>query len=83
MNSTSYSVEPSFSGAAEAKTQRSAKALYAFKKVQPCPSTGSHRGTCPGYVVDHIIALERGGPDTPSNMQWQTREEARAKDKWE
>jgi len=37
----------------------------------------------PGYVVDHIIALKRGGPDRPSNMQWQTITEAKAKDKWE
>jgi hypothetical protein len=37
----------------------------------------------PGYVVDHIIALKRGGPDTPSNMQWQTIAEAKAKDRWE
>ena len=37
----------------------------------------------PGYVVDHIIALKRGGPDIPSNMQWQTIAEAKAKDKWE
>ena len=37
----------------------------------------------PGYVVDHIIALKRGGPDVPSNMQWQTVAEAKAKDRWE
>jgi hypothetical protein len=37
----------------------------------------------PGYVVDHITALKRGGSDTPSNMQWQTVSEAKAKDKWE
>jgi hypothetical protein len=37
----------------------------------------------PGYVIDHIIALKRGGPDNPSNMQWQTIEEAKAKDRRE
>jgi hypothetical protein len=37
----------------------------------------------PGYVLDHIIPLKRGGADAPSNMQWQTKADARAKDKWE
>jgi hypothetical protein len=37
----------------------------------------------PGYVVDHIVPLKRGGCDCPSNMQWQTVAEAKAKDKWE
>jgi hypothetical protein len=37
----------------------------------------------PGYVVDHIVALKHGGADAPCNMQWQTVEEAKAKDKWE
>jgi hypothetical protein len=37
----------------------------------------------PGYVVDHIIALKRGGADDPSNMQWQTIAEGKAKDKLE
>jgi hypothetical protein len=37
----------------------------------------------PGYVVDHIIPLKRGGCDCPSNMQWETIQEAKAKDKWE
>jgi hypothetical protein len=30
-----------------------------------------------------VIALKRGGADAPSNMQWQTKEAAKAKDKWE
>ena len=37
----------------------------------------------PGYVVDHIIPLSEGGSDDPSNMQWQTKEEAKAKDRTE
>jgi len=40
-------------------------------------------GPCPGYIIDHVIALKRGGPDTPANMQWQTVEDAKAKDRWE
>jgi hypothetical protein len=36
-----------------------------------------------GFVVDHIVPLACGGADAPSNMQWQTVEQARAKDKVE
>lgn len=62
---------------------RSAKAKTAFKAAHPCPATGNSAGPCPGYVIDHIVALKRGGPDTPANMQWQTIDEAKAKDKTE
>lgn len=62
---------------------RSKKALRAFVNQQACPATGLHRLPCPGYVIDHIKALACGGADAPENMQWQTREEAKAKDKWE
>jgi hypothetical protein len=40
-------------------------------------------GASPGYVVDNIIPLKRGGLDTPSNMQWQTLADAKAKDRIE
>ena len=40
-------------------------------------------GACSGYVIDHVNPLKRGGADDPSNMQWQTRGEARAKDRVE
>jgi hypothetical protein len=36
-----------------------------------------------GYVVDHVVPLACGGADSPSNMQWQTAAEAKAKDKTE
>jgi len=65
------------------KNARSPQALQQFKKAHPCPATGKTYGACPGYVVDHVIALKRGGADSPSNMQWQTTRAAREKDKWE
>ena len=64
-------------------TKRSAAARSAFRRCDPCPSTGLLSGACPGYVIDHVIALKRGGADDPTNMQWQSVEEARAKDKVE
>jgi 5-methylcytosine-specific restriction endonuclease McrA len=42
-----------------------------------------HPGGWSGHVVDHIIPLACGGPDTPENMQWQTVEAAKAKDRVE
>ena len=62
---------------------RCSAARAAFERDNPCPSTGEPRGACPGYVVDHIIPLKRGGADLPSNMQWQTLEDAKAKDRIE
>jgi len=56
---------------------RSSSAKARFMKM-----TGYPDGR-PGYVVDHIIPLACGGPDTPENMQWQTLEEGKAKDKVE
>ena len=68
---------------AHAKIHRSAAARAEFERGHPCPSTGENRGPCPGYVVDHIIALACGGADTPINMQWQSTAAGRAKDRWE
>jgi hypothetical protein len=65
------------------KIASSSEAKRDFQKTHPCPSTGVTSGGCKGYVVDHIVPLKRGGADSPSNMQWQTREDARAKDKIE
>jgi len=56
-----------------------------FMKLHPCPggvdAGSSHR--CRGYIVDHVKPLACGGPDLPSNMQWQTVSAAKAKDKVE
>lgn len=63
--------------------KRSVSARRQFMRTNPCPSTGRRSGSCPGYVVDHIVPLKRGGAHAPSNMQWQTIEEGKAKDKME
>lgn len=68
---------------AEACITRSKAALRAFVNQQACPSTGLHRLPCKGWVIDHVKPLACGGADDPSNLQWQTREDAKAKDKWE
>lgn len=65
------------------RTERSAAELLAFKRENPCPSTGERRGSCPGYVIDHMRPLCAGGPDHHSNMQWQTKADALEKDKGE
>jgi hypothetical protein len=58
-------------------TPRSAEAKRDFMR-----QTGYPKGR-PGYVVDHVIPLACGGADAPSNMQWQTVAEGKAKDKTE
>lgn len=68
-----------------AETPRSQAQVNAFKKTHPppCPAKVHTKRTCPGFVVDHVKPLACGGADHPSNMQWQTVAEAKAKDKWE
>jgi hypothetical protein len=68
-----YSVKRDANG----KTHRSQSARHAFMRM-----TGYPHGR-PGYVIDHIVALKRGGCDCPGNMQWQTVSDAKAKDKVE
>lgn len=63
---------------------RSTAAKHEFMRTHACPATVAHKKySCPGFVVDHRIALACGGADSPSNMQYQTVADAKAKDKWE
>ncbi|HYU54294.1 MAG TPA: HNH endonuclease signature motif containing protein [Gemmatimonadaceae bacterium] len=62
---------------ARGRTPRSRSARDRFMH-----STGYPRGRH-GYVVDHVVPLCAGGADAPSNMQWQTVEEGKVKDRQE
>jgi hypothetical protein len=78
-----YTLHPSVQRDSRGRIKRSAAAKDAFKRQQPCPATGRSTGRCPGYVIDHVRALECGGADAPGNMQWQTTSAAKAKDRTE
>ena len=65
---------------ADARPQRSAAQVRAFKKLSTCPAGVYLARRCPGYVVDHVVPLCAGGADHPSNMQWQTVAQAKLKD---
>ena len=67
----------------KARIARSLTARQEFMRANPCPATGKTAGSCPGYVVDHVVPLKRGGADAASNMQWQTTAQAKAKDRVE
>lgn len=68
---------------AHGRIMRDPHARNEFRHTHPCPATGRTSGPCRGYVIDHVQPLKRGGPDTPANMQWQSRNEARIKDRSE
>lgn len=58
---------------------RSSSVRTEFRKANPCPVTGQVKGKCPGWEIDHRIALMCGGPDTVENLQWLTIPEHRKK----
>ena len=78
-----FTADPSVQRDRRGRIKRSGTAKDAFKREQPCPSTGKSTGRCPGYVIDHVKPLECGGADAPSNMQWQTTTEGKGKDRTE
>jgi hypothetical protein len=58
---------------------RDAAEKNAFRRDNPCPSTGRTKGACPDYQVDHKQALMNGGVDKPENMQWLGKDEHKKK----
>lgn len=78
-----YSLHSSVQRDSHGRIKRSGAAKDAFKRQQPCASTGRRSGACPGYVIDHVRPLGCGGADAPTNMQWQTVAAGKAKDRTE
>lgn len=72
-----------YQGYATEHIHRSSVAKRDFQRANPCPGTGERRGRCAGYVIDHVVPLCAGGPDTPANMQWQAIAESKVKDREE
>jgi hypothetical protein len=68
---------------ADGRIKRDPHQTAAFRATHPCPPTGKTNGRCYGYTIDHVCPLACCGRDDPSNMQWQTNAEAKAKDAWE
>ena len=68
-----------FACAALGGQPRSMAERAAFVRHHPCPSTGLSRGACPGWEVDHVVALCAGGADSRQNMQWLSVAEHREK----
>lgn len=51
---------------------RSHAVLKAFQITHPCPSSGSINvdSACPGWAMDHVWPLAKGGCDAVWNLQW-------------
>jgi hypothetical protein len=62
------------SGTVTAKA-KSSVAKHSFESSHPCPSTGKTSGPRPGYVIDHVKPLKRGGTDS---LQYAMADEGRS-----
>lgn len=51
-----------------------------FMREHPCPATGQFTTDCPGWRVEYVVPLERGGTDTADNMKWERTDLARPAD---
>lgn len=49
---------------------RSTSVLRAYQKLHPCPATGKTSGACPGWAINHVIPLAKGGCDSVINLMW-------------
>lgn len=69
--------------AVDAKEPHSAAAKATFMRENLCPAAGERKGSCPGYVIDHIEPLCASDEDHKRSMQWQTVSDVKENDKAE
>lgn len=55
---------------ADGSIKRRADVLTAYRKIHPCPVTGLSVAACPGWQINHVIPLAKGGCDAVSNLMW-------------
>lgn len=68
---------------ADGSIKRSSAVIYAFRKQNPCPSTGATSGACPGWAINHAKPLACGGCDAVWNMLWMSDEAKALQDAYE
>ena len=75
---------------AQGRIKRSDRVLREFVKVWTCPANGLpvYGAHCPGWAIDHVLPLARGGCDLGHNLTWMRNEIKRCagqfcKDRWE
>ena len=74
--------------AADGSIKRSSAVLAAFQRQHPCPATGSTKGACPGWQLNHVVPLACGGCDAVWNLDWmpvetKTCAQPWCRDRWE
>ena len=55
---------------ATGKIIRDWRVVAAYRKLNPCPSTGLHTGACPGWALNHTCPLACGCVDAAWNLSW-------------
>jgi hypothetical protein len=68
---------------ARGRIRRNPAARRAFVTTHPCPALGRQAAPAPATWSITFVSLKNGGADDPSNMQWQSIEDAKLKDRTE
>ena len=62
--------------------KRSSSVIRAYQRLHPCPANGQKTGVCPGWAIDHVVPLAKGGCDSVVNMSWMPNKIKSCADPW-